>query len=207
MVNNLNFRKIIITDFRRIYACQPQEFPKNKIYLLSILFIYFLGSKGFRSIFFYRLINTKFKNRTVLKIPLLILRRLLFCLEIPYTTEIGEGLLLGHADGILINGKCTIGKNCTIHQGVTIGGSIGKIKDGIEAPIIGNDVYIGAGAKILGPITIGNNCMIGANAVVVKDIPHNSVAVGVPAKVIKENKRPYIEIENEFKLYMMKNND
>lgn len=94
--------------------------------------------------------------------------------------------MIPHAQCIVI-GPATIGKNVGISQGVTIGASFDKEQGGKKCAIIGDNVWIGAGAKILGPISIGNNTIIGANSVVVKDIPANSVAVGIPAKVIKSS--------------------
>ena len=97
-------------------------------------------------------------------------------------TKIGEGFYIGHFSGIVISSAAVIGKNCNISQGVTIGIS-GKGEDR-GCPIIGDNVYIGAGAKVIGRITIGNNVAIGANAVVTKDVPDNAVVVGIPAKII-----------------------
>lgn len=97
------------------------------------------------------------------------------------TSDIGPGLKIEHWGGIIIVAK-KIGKNCRISQQVTIG-HIGGFKGG-GTPTIGDNVYIGAGAKILGEIKIGNNVKIGANAVVITDVPDNATAVGVPAKVI-----------------------
>jgi serine O-acetyltransferase len=120
-------------------------------------------------------------------------------IEIPYTAKIGAGLLIPHAKCIFIHGKSIIGDNATIGQGVTIGGNIYKTKNGRRSPIIGDNVLIGAGAKVLGPVTIGDNSIIGANAVVINDIPKDSVAVGVPAKVVKKVDEPYIKIMERFR--------
>jgi serine O-acetyltransferase len=95
------------------------------------------------------------------------------------TSEIGPGLKLEQTGCQHIEAK--IGKNCRIQQGVTIG-RIGGFRGG-GVPIIGDNVYIGTGAKILGDVKIGNNVKVGANAVVIKDVPDNAVAVGVPAKI------------------------
>ena len=101
---------------------------------------------------------------------------------VPYQADIGKGTILGYqACGIVIHKRAVIGESCHISQGVTIGGTSGIY----EVPEIGNKVQIGANAVIIGPIHIGDNSIIGAGAVVNKDIPPNSVAVGVPAKVIK----------------------
>ena len=97
-------------------------------------------------------------------------------------TEIGEGLLFTHFSCIIISPFCRIGKNATIFQGVTIGGMFGK-----GDAIIGDNFVAFAGSKIIGNVNIGNNVVVGANAVVTKDIPDNAVVVGVPAKIINYN--------------------
>lgn len=110
--------------------------------------------------------------------------RICFSCSVSYKTEIGKGTILAYGGlGIVIHERCKIGKNCVIAQNVTLGGTSHKY----NVPIVGDNVYIGAGAVILGEVTIGNNVVIGANAVVTKDIPDNCIAVGVPAKIIKEN--------------------
>ena len=99
-------------------------------------------------------------------------------------TEIGSGFYIGHFGGIVINEKSVIGKNCNISQGVTLGqANRGKNKG---YPTLGDNIYIGPGAKIVGAVTIGNNVAIGANCVVTRDIPDNSVVVGIPGKVISQ---------------------
>lgn len=108
--------------------------------------------------------------------------RILWGGVIPFQADIGEGTLIGYQGiGVVIHKKCVIGKNCHISQNVTLGGTSGFE----EVPVLGNNVTVGAGANIIGPIHIGDNAVIGAGAVVIKDIPANSVAVGVPAKVVK----------------------
>ena len=92
----------------------------------------------------------------------------------------GGGIVLIHGHGTIINKFSVIGENCTIYHGVTIGGLENE-----WPPKIGDNVYIGCGAKILGNIRIGNNVKIGAGAVVVHDVPDNATVVGVPAKIIK----------------------
>lgn len=106
-------------------------------------------------------------------------------IQLPLGTNIGGGVMFAHYGSIVIATDSRIGKNVTIHQDVTIGRSFAGSKHG--CPIIGNNVIIFAGAKIIGHVTIGNNVVIGANAVVTNDIPDNSVAVGIPAKVISHN--------------------
>lgn len=105
--------------------------------------------------------------------------------RLPSNVEIGPGLLIAHTGTIVIHHSVKIGKNLTIRHGVTIGQKGSEGDD--NSPTIGNNVDIGAGAQILGGIKIGNNVKIGANAVVIRDVPDNCIAVGVPA-VIKELK-------------------
>lgn len=102
--------------------------------------------------------------------------------ELPNKAEIGEGLFIPHAFGIIIHYEVKIGKNCNLGQDVTIG--IGGRGEKRGSPKIGDRVFIGPGARIFGAITIGNDVAIGANAVVTKDLPDNAVAVGIPAKII-----------------------
>ena len=110
--------------------------------------------------------------------------RVIFACDIPYKTQIGQGTLFPHhALGIVIHPDAVIGEGCKIEQNVTIGGRSGYP----ILPSIGNNVMIGAGAAILGPVKVGNNVQIGAGAVVVKDIPDNCTAIGVPAHVIKKD--------------------
>jgi serine O-acetyltransferase len=93
--------------------------------------------------------------------------------------EFGPGFVLIHATGIVINGQVRGGSNVSIEHQVTIGA------DRRQSPVIGNDVFIGAGAKIIGPVKIGDGARIGANAVAVHDVPPWSTAVGIPARVVK----------------------
>jgi len=103
-------------------------------------------------------------------------------ISIPYNTEIGHGLYIGHFGGIHVNYEATIGDNCNINQGVTIGATYGGKYPG--TPKIGNNVYIGPGSFIIGGIEIGNNVAIGANTVVNKPAPENAVVVSPAGEVI-----------------------
>ncbi len=99
--------------------------------------------------------------------------------EIPINTQIAGGLLIPHPNGIVIHSGVKIGPNCLIFQQVTIGA-----KDDSKPPVIGGHVDIGAGARVIGEIHIGNNAKIGANAVVLIDVPAGKSAIGVPAKIV-----------------------
>jgi serine O-acetyltransferase len=105
-----------------------------------------------------------------------------FGIDIPFSTDIGPGFYIGHFSCIFVNERFVIGRNCNISQGVTIGTSNRGERAG--NPVIGDNVYIGPGAKIIGAIRIGNNVAIGANSVVTRDVPDDAVVVGVPARVI-----------------------
>jgi len=132
------------------------------------------------------------RNQAILKFLLFPLARVLLRhfsyqlgIGIPYYTKIDSGFYIGHFSGVIVNGESIIGKNCNISQGVTLGqANRGKNKG---CPILGDNVYIGPGAKIVGQVRIGNNVAIGANCVVTKDIPDNAVVVGIPGKVISED--------------------
>ena len=106
-------------------------------------------------------------------------------IEIHPGAEIGKGLFIDHGTGVVIGETTIIGDNCTLYQGVTLGGT-GK-DTGKRHPTIGSHVLVGAGAKVLGPVTVGNNTNIAAGAVVLDNIPDNTTAVGVPARVVRCN--------------------
>jgi serine O-acetyltransferase len=99
-------------------------------------------------------------------------------IELPCEVEIGENFVIDHFGGIVISGYAKFGNDCRIRNGVVVG--LQRV-DQPCAPVIGDNVDIGAGAKVLGPIKIGNNVVIGANAVVIRDVPDNCIAAGVPA--------------------------
>ena len=104
-------------------------------------------------------------------------------IEIHPGATIGRRLVIDHGMGVVIGETTEVGDDVLIYQGVTLGGT-GK-ETGKRHPTIGNNVLIGSGAKILGPFKVGDNCRIAANAVVLKEIPPNCTAVGVPARVVK----------------------
>lgn len=115
------------------------------------------------------------------------LNRFFTGIEIHPGATIGSGILIDHGMGVVIGETAEIGNRVTIYHGTTLGGT-GKYS-GKRHPTVKDNVVIGAGAKVLGPITIGKNSKIGANAVVLKDIPPNTTAVGIPAKIVKINNK------------------
>lgn len=106
-------------------------------------------------------------------------------IEIHPGAKIGKGLFIDHGMGVIIGETAEIGDNCLIYQGVTLGGT-GK-EHGKRHPTLGNNVMIGAGAKVLGPFKVGDNAKIASNAVVLAEVPPNTTAVGVPARIVKRD--------------------
>ncbi len=107
---------------------------------------------------------------------------LLFNCSIPPETEIGEGCWLGYGGmGVVIHPQAKIGRNVFFGPQVTVGGRSGHV----QPPVIGDDVYLSAGARVLGPIRVGRGAVIGANAVVIHDVPDHGVVAGVPARLLR----------------------
>ena len=112
--------------------------------------------------------------------------------EIHPGATIGKGLFIDHGCAVVIGETAEIGDNCTIYQGVTLGGTGKDV--GKRHPTLGDNVMVGAGAKVLGPVTIGSNTKIAANAVVLHPVPENCTAVGIPAKIVK---RDGVKVKND----------
>ncbi len=137
--------------------------------------------------FFYR-IGMPFIPRYISEIA-----RQLTGIEIHPGAEIGSDFFIDHGGGLVIGETSVIGNNVTLYQGVVLGGvAIDPVK---RHPTLGNNIVVGTGAKLLGPITIGDNVRIGANSVVVNDIPPNSVVVGVPGKIVSRNGKKIQKID------------
>ena len=113
--------------------------------------------------------------------------RILTGIEIHPGAQIGRRFFIDHGMGVVIGETAIIGDDCTLYHGVTLGGTTWK--KGKRHPTLKDNVVIGAGAKVLGPITLGNNSKVGSNAVVVTDIPNDSTAVGIPAKIIESGEK------------------
>ena len=154
------------------------DYNRNGRYktILPFLIIYRLGNYCYYNNHKIWLKLFKFLNR------IMIINK--HCSEIKFQSKIGYGIRIPHLNGIIISAYAEIGNNCTIYHQVTIGANENK-DDYKNAPKIGNNVYIGAGAKVIGDITIGDNVIIGANAIVTKDVPAGYI-------VIEANKmKPY----------------
>ena len=147
-----------------------------------------LGSQGFWALAVYRFGRWRYGIRPrLLRLPFSALYHVLYKLvqvvagiELPCEVVIGRNFVIDHFGAIVISGYARFGDNCRIRAGVVVG--LAHVEDPC-APVFGDDVDIGAGAKVLGPITVGSHVKIGANAVVVRDVPPNSVVIGVPGRV------------------------
>ena len=149
---------------------------------LEVLLTY----SGLHALLFYRISHTLCKMR----VPFLSrwisqVGRFFTGIEIHPGATIGKGLFIDHGMGVVIGETAIIGDNVTLYQGVTLGGT-GKEK-GKRHPTVGNNVVVGAGAKVLGNIKIGDNSYIGSNAVVIKNVPDNSTVVGVPGRITRQD--------------------
>ena len=139
---------------------------------------------GFHALLSYRLAHWLWKRRIpFLPRALSQLARLLTGIEIHPGATIGSGMFIDHGMGVVIGETSEVGNNVTLFQGVTLGGT-GKQR-GKRHPTLGSHVVVGAGAKVLGPITIGDYVKIGANAVVLQDVPDHSTVVGIPGKIVR----------------------
>ena len=174
--------------------------------LLEIIFLY----PGFHAIVIYRFAHLLwcFKLKFIAKI-ISYFGRIFTGIEIHPAAKIGKNMFIDHGHGVVIGETSEIGNNVLIYHGVTLGGN--SLNKGKRHPTIGNNVIIGAGAKILGPLIIGDSARVGANAVVTKSVKANSTVMGIPAKIViksKENKEKSftaygtptnIEVENKNK--------
>jgi serine O-acetyltransferase len=155
----------------------------------------FLLYPSIHALIMHRIAHSLFKRKMFLVARMISqLNRFVTGIEIHPGAKIGKGLFIDHGMGVVIGETSEIGDNVTIYHGVTLGGT-GKDK-GKRHPTVGNNVVIGAGAKVLGPIYVGDNAKIGANAVVLKDVPYNSTAVGIPAKITAVRSNTIIEIRD-----------
>lgn len=154
-----------------------------------------LLSRGMQAVILYRLASAARRSR-VPAVPAVLSRiaQHLYSVDISPSAQIGPGLVLVHGFGVVIGSSTRIAGNCVVFHGVTFGdrGSewVGtREPDG--HPAVGWGCIFGAGAKVLGPVTVGDNCVVGANSVVNRDVPANSVAAGLPARVV--NQRPVMD--------------
>jgi len=174
------FIQLLKTDLFR-YGVEPGIAPFIRLFLLTPGYKY---SLVMRTAYYL-------KSSGALLFPLYAVARLMlmhyevkFGISIPYNASVGPGLYIGHFGGIIVNHQAVIGKNCNISHDVTIGAAYGGRTPGV--PVIGDNVYLGPGSKIIGGIQIGNNVAIGANCVLTKSVPDNAIVAGIPGAVISE---------------------
>lgn len=187
MTTFVELKSNIISDLNTYYS-ERYGHKSSSLPTTCLLIRSTIVHRGFRALLFYRLAHYAHlkKNKPLLKIAQF-LQTILSAIDISFEAEIGSGMHISHGVGVVI-GNSVIGNNVQIWQGVTIGTTWNKDKGGRSYPIVGDNVWISAGAKIIGPVSIGKDTVIGANAVVAKDIPESCVAVGVPAKVVGSSK-------------------
>ena len=149
---------------------------------------------GLHAVAFYRVAHWFYlKDHKIIARIISQIARGLTGIEIHPGAKIGKGLLIDHGMGVVIGETAEIGDYCLLYQGCTLGGT-GK-DHGKRHPTLGNNVMVGCGAKVLGPFTVGDNAKIAANAVVLSPVPANSTAVGVPAKIVKQNGKRTLDLD------------
>jgi serine O-acetyltransferase len=173
--------------FRYIYAdferCGPSFYARVKEALFNPAMWSVFTYRALRwvRLMFPRPVRWLFALATL---PVQVGMQLLTHVQISHDVPVGPGLYLPHVGFIVVSSKAVIGSHCTIGHGVTIGHAGGRNQGAGGAPVLGNRVYVGPGAIILGPITVGDDALIGAGAVVVKTVPPRGVVVGNPARLI-----------------------
>ena len=180
-----NAQETLHRDFKACFERDPAA--NTPLGFLEVLFTY----SGYHAILAYRLIHFLHARLRVPVIPRILSQfvRFLTGIEIHPGAKIGPGFFIDHGMGVVIGETTEIGENVTLYQDVTLGGT--GIERGKRHPTLGDNVVVGAGAKVLGNIMIGNNAKIGAGSVVIHPVPENSTVVGVPAEIVRRgSKRP-----------------
>lgn len=170
------------------------DIDKYKKYSGKSALVLFITQQGLWALRVYRTNNAIYRS----KLPGFIKKFLLFFgvifqkwieiltgISLPYSATIGKAFYIGHFGQIIVNANAVIGENCNISQGVTIGVNGQGERRGV--PVIGNNIYMGANATIVGPVKVGDNAVVGANSLVHKDVPSGVTVAGVPAEVVSNN--------------------
>jgi len=169
---------MLLKKFKEFLYIYKKKDPASRSYF-EILLCY----PGVHALFFHRISNFFWElNLKLIARIISNFSRFFTGIEIHPAVKIGKNLFIDHGMGIVIGETTVIGNNVTIYQGVTLGGTKWEKKK--RHPTINDNVIIGAGAKVLGPISVGKNSKIGANSVVTKDVQSNTVVIGIPARVV-----------------------
>ncbi len=174
------FLELVRSDIKAVFERDPAARTT-----LEVILTY----PGFHAILFHRVAHWLWVRG--FKLPARALShvgRFLTGIEIHPGARIGRSFFIDHGMGVVIGETSEIGDNVTIYHGVTLGGT--SFTRGKRHPTIGDNVIVGAGAKVLGPLTVGANSRIGANSVVISDVPPNSTVVGIPGKVVLKEEYP-----------------
>ncbi|AXU64349.1 TPA: serine O-acetyltransferase [Clostridioides difficile] len=167
--------KKINKDIEYIMKNDPAARSKIEVFLLY---------PSVHAMIMHRMAHALYKKKMLFTARLISqISRFMTGIEIHPGAKMGEGILIDHGMSVVIGETAEVGNRVTIYQGATLGAT-GK-DTGKRHPTVGDDVLIGAGTKILGPLNIGSNSKIGANSVVVKDVPNGATVVGIPAKIVK----------------------
>ncbi|HBG5346283.1 TPA: serine O-acetyltransferase [Clostridioides difficile] len=167
--------KKINKDIEYIMKNDPAARSKIEVFLLY---------PSVHAMIMHRMAHALYKKKMLFTARLISqISRFMTGIEIHPGAKMGEGILIDHGMGVVIGETAEVGNRVTIYQGATLGAT-GK-DTGKRHPTVGDDVLIGAGTKILGPLNIGSNSKIGASSVVVKDVPNGATVVGIPAKIVK----------------------
>ena len=169
---------MFLKKFKEFLYIYKKKDPASRSYL-EILTCY----PGLHATFFHKISNFFWKlNLKLIARMISHISRFLTGIEIHPAVKIGKNIFIDHGMGVVIGETTIIGDNVSIYQGVTLGGTKWEKKK--RHPTINDNVIIGAGAKVLGPISVGKNSKIGANSVVTRNVPSNSTVIGIPARVI-----------------------
>jgi len=172
--------KTIMQDIDSVFDRDPAARSR-----LEVILCY----PGVHALLYHRLAHWLWKrNIKLLARFISAMSRFLTGIEIHPAATIGEKFFIDHGMGVVIGETATIGQNVTMYHGVTLGGT--SLRQGIRHPQVGDNVIIGAGAQLLGPIYVGSDARIGSNAVVVKDVPTGATMVGIPARPVMEKMPP-----------------
>ena len=183
-----NFIKRIIRSYRAEIQSIKDRDPAASSTLEILTYAGLHAVAMYRVAHWFYLKDMKFAARLISQTA-----RFLTGIEIHPGAKIGKGLLIDHGSGVVIGETAVIGDNCLLYQGCTLGGT-GK-DQGKRHPTLGNNVMVGCGAKVLGPFTVGDNTKIAANAVVLESVPANCTAVGVPARIVKQNGKRTMDLD------------